>query len=155
LWAKVEIFFSEDNGLVEALHSPDLLVPSEETKCKIAQRDIPPLWAKVEVLRPPKLRVPREEINRKPSQRPRPFRVPLWAQIECFSAEDGDLFRVIRPSKLSVAIIEMIWKANQKVRSLGVPGWAKLRCFTTKGDRLLDATPPPSFPKLGAERSCP
>ena len=38
--AKFECFSVEDNGLIEVLHCPELLVPSGETICKVVQR----LW---------------------------------------------------------------------------------------------------------------
>ena len=36
--AKGKCFSPEDNGLSEVLHLPELVVPSGETDCKVAQR---------------------------------------------------------------------------------------------------------------------
>ena len=70
----------EDNGLVEVLRSPELLVPSEEMKCKVGQRHRP-IWVSlrveianedndpVEDLRTPELVVPGEETDCKIVQR--------------------------------------------------------------------------------------
>lgn len=37
---KVKFFSVEDDGLLEALYAPELLVPSGETECKEVQREI-------------------------------------------------------------------------------------------------------------------
>ena len=80
---KAECFSVEDNGLIEVLHSPELVVPSGEINCKAVQRHGPirvPLRAKaecfsvedngfIEVLHSPELVVPSEETICKVVQR--------------------------------------------------------------------------------------
>ena len=75
--AKVKCFSVEDNGLIEVLQLPELVVPSGEMICKVGQRRRPigvPVRAKaecfsveynglIEVLQYPELPVPIGEMN--------------------------------------------------------------------------------------------
>ena len=80
---KFEHFSTKDKGLIKILHSPDVIIPSGETNCKVNQKTRSvrvPLWAKlncfsvkgngcVEVLQRPKLVISSGELNHEVVQR--------------------------------------------------------------------------------------
>ena len=113
--AKVECFAGDDNGFIQVLYCPNLLVPSEKVFTEVAQSARPErvsFRAKfnhfsdkdnglvkgfIKILHFPDVIVP---TNCKVNQKTRSIKVPLWARLNRFLAEGNGYVEVLQRPKL-------------------------------------------------------